>query len=97
MTKKKTIIEDVEDMKMLAAYKRGEFKPVKNQRAMLAMAQQAAVNYKKSKAARINIRLTEGDLDELKLRAEEEGIPYQTLIASVLHKYINGRLVSKGA
>jgi predicted DNA binding CopG/RHH family protein len=47
------------------------------------------------KDARVNIRISSKDLDKLKTRALEEGIPYQTLIASVLHKYITGRLVDQ--
>ncbi len=43
----------------------------------------------------ISIDITNGDLSQLKNKAEEEGIPYQTLIASVLHKYVTGRLVAK--
>ena len=44
------------------------------------------------KDARINIRLNSKDLRGLQKRALEEGIPYQTLIASILHKYLEGRL-----
>lgn len=47
------------------------------------------------KNQRVNIRISERDLVELKKRAIEEGLPYQTLISSILHKYVNGRLVSK--
>jgi hypothetical protein len=43
----------------------------------------------------VNIRLSSPDLLDIQARALEEGIPYQTLIASVLHKYISGRLVEK--
>jgi predicted DNA binding CopG/RHH family protein len=46
-----------------------------------------------SKDKRINIRLSSRDLEDLQMRAAEEGMPYQTLIASVLHKYASGRLV----
>jgi len=42
---------------------------------------------------RVNIRMTERDLRRFKKAANLEGLPYQTLISSVLHKYINGRLV----
>lgn len=48
-----------------------------------------------NKNKRINIRLTEKDLKGIKVKSLEEGIPYQTLIASIVHKYINGRLVEK--
>jgi len=47
------------------------------------------------KNKRVNIRISERDMTELRKRAVEEGLPYQTLISSILHKYINGRLVSK--
>ena len=44
------------------------------------------------KDARINIRLTSKDLRGLQKKALAEGIPYQTLVASILHKYVEGRL-----
>jgi predicted DNA binding CopG/RHH family protein len=44
---------------------------------------------------RLNIRLAGPVLDGLKTRAAEEGLPYQTLISSVLHKFVSGRLVEK--
>jgi hypothetical protein len=44
---------------------------------------------------RVNIRMSEHDLVRLQKTAAQEGLPYQTLISSVLHKYINGRLVEK--
>ena len=45
------------------------------------------------KDRRINLRLTEKDYYHIQLKAIEEGIPYQTLIASLVHKYLNGTLV----
>ena len=48
-----------------------------------------------SKDKRVNIRLSEKDLEDIKIRALEEGIPYQTLMGSILHKYVSGRLVEK--
>jgi predicted DNA binding CopG/RHH family protein len=47
--------------------------------------------FKKNK--RINIRISEKDLADLKVKSLEEGIPYQTLISSILHKFIAGKLV----
>ncbi|GFZ96183.1 hypothetical protein [Nesterenkonia alkaliphila] len=46
----------------------------------------------RTKDARVNIRLSSADLQDIKARALEEGMPYQTLMASVLHKYATGRL-----
>ena len=47
------------------------------------------------KDERVNIRLSRRDLEAVRARAIEEGIPYQTLIASVLHKYLAGKLVDR--
>jgi predicted DNA binding CopG/RHH family protein len=47
------------------------------------------------KDRRVNIRLSSGDLSDIQVRALEEGVPYQTLIASVLHKYVTGRLAER--
>ena len=47
------------------------------------------------KTKNINIRISQQDLASLRRSAEQEGIPYQTLISSVLHKYLSGRLVDE--
>jgi len=49
------------------------------------------------KTRNINIRISESVLEQLKRRSAEEGIPYQTLISSVLHKYVTNRLVDEAA
>ena len=48
-----------------------------------------------AKNERMNIRMNERDLKALKARAVEQGLPYQTLVSSVLHKYVTGRLVER--
>jgi predicted DNA binding CopG/RHH family protein len=80
---------DDEEKKLAKAYDRGEFKPVKDQKGAKRNAVQAARRYMR-KDERINIRLSTADLEMLKRRAVEEGLPYQTLIASILHKYVSG-------
>ena len=50
-----------------------------------------------TKDQRINIRLSTGDLRDIQVKAMQEGMPYQTLIASVLHKYVTGRLSEKSS
>lgn len=55
----------------------------------------AAATFKKDQ--RITIRIARRDLDALRKRALEEGLPYQTLVASILHKYVSGRLVEKAS
>lgn len=79
---------DAEEKELVAAYEAGEFRPVKNQSAEKRIAVEAAKRYTR-KDARINIRLSTADLEMLKRRAAEEGLPYQSLIASVLHKYVS--------
>jgi predicted DNA binding CopG/RHH family protein len=54
-----------------------------------------AILERSRKTKNINIRISEPDLTRLKKKAEEEGVPYQTLISSVLHKYITDRLVDE--
>jgi predicted DNA binding CopG/RHH family protein len=49
------------------------------------------------KTRNVNIRLSESVLEQLKRRSREEGIPYQTLISSVLHKFVTDRLVDEAA
>ena len=49
------------------------------------------------KTRNVNIRISEAVLEELKKRSQEEGIPYQTLISSVLHKFVTNRLVDEKA
>jgi predicted DNA binding CopG/RHH family protein len=88
---------DQEERETIAAYERGEFKPIRGQKAAKKAAIGAAKRYlrppqgaKLTKDARINIRLSSADLEMLKRRAAQEGLPYQSLISSVLHKYAAG-------
>jgi predicted DNA binding CopG/RHH family protein len=80
------------EAEILASFERDEWKPVRNQKGEIARFKAAAVaTLLKNK--RVNIRISSRDLEGLQARAAEEGIPYQTLMASVLHKYVSGRLV----
>lgn len=54
-----------------------------------------SVKTKLSKRKSINLRLLENDLQRIKTEAIKEGIPYQTLISSILHKYVQGDLTSR--
>ena len=77
---------------ILAAYEKGELKSTAPSKARLTKFKAAATaTFLKEK--RINIRLSTPDLMDIQARALEEGMPYQTLIASVLHKFVSGRLV----
>lgn len=77
---------------ILSSFERGELQSVPNLKDEIdRYASLAAATLSKDK--RINIRLSSRDLEDIQMRAAEEGMPYQTLIASVLHKYASGRLV----
>jgi len=77
---------------ILSSYESGEWKSVANLDDEIARyASSAAATLTKDK--RINIRLSSRDLEDIQMRAAEEGMPYQTLIASIVHKYASGRLV----
>ena len=80
-----------EEREILEAYERGEVKSVRGRTAVLAKHKEyAKATFRKDK--RVNIRISSRDLNLLQQRALIEGLPYQTLIASVLHKYVDGRL-----
>lgn len=87
---KKRFLDD-EEREFIEAYERGEYIETSASKDLKKKVKAAAKNYMQ-KNARINIRISEADLHGLKVRAVEEGMPYQTLIASVLHKFVSGRL-----
>ena len=73
---------------------KGEWKSVLNlsaEKKRLTLVAKSTI--KKNKT--MNIRVNEADLNSLKARALEEGIPYQTLVTSILHKYASGKLIEK--
>ena len=77
---------------ILDAYEKGDListKPPKQEKEKFKSAAQATF----LKDRRVNIRLSSPDLMDIQARALEDGVPYQTLIASILHKYVSGRLV----
>jgi predicted DNA binding CopG/RHH family protein len=80
------------EQEILASFERGEWKPVRNQKGEIARFR-AAAEATLLKNKRVNIRLSSRDLEGLQAKAAEEGVPYQTLMASVLHKFVSGRLV----
>ena len=83
--KEKSILESVE---------KGEWKSVRGAKGKIKKYQEyAKATFRKDK--RVNIRISEKDLVGLQKKAVEEGLPYQTMISSILHKYINGRLVEQ--
>ena len=83
----KEIVESVE---------RGEWRSVRGVKKQIKRYQEyAKATVRKDK--RVNIRMSEKDLIRIQKKAMEEGLPYQTLISSVLHRYANGRLIDKAS
>jgi predicted DNA binding CopG/RHH family protein len=82
------------DDRMLESYEAGEFVSMAPSKAELKKLRDAA-RATLAKDRRVNIRLSSPVLMDIQARAAEEGLPYQTLIASVLHKYVTGRLVEQ--
>ena len=82
-------IDDYE-LEVLSAYEKGKLKSVATKSELAKF--KAAARATAIKDRRVNIRLSSGDLSDIQVKALEEGVPYQTLIASVLHKYVTGRL-----
>ena len=82
-----------EEKEILKSVEKGEWKSIKNKIQLRKYKEYAKDAFLKDK--RINIRITSRDLSEIRKRAIEEGLPYQTLVSSILHKYISGRLIEK--
>ena len=84
---------DVYEREILSAFEKGALKSVATKAELEKF--RAAARATAVKDRRVNIRLSSIDLNDIQVKALEEGMPYQTLIASVLHKYVSGRLVEK--
>ena len=82
---------DKEEKELIESYEKGEWKPIKKSKQKEYV---EAAKESMAKSKRINIRLTTKDYHDIQLRAIEEGIPYQTLISSIIHKYNKGELKS---
>jgi len=85
---------DQEEKDLMESIEKDEWEPVKKLDQEKEKAISAARNTLK-KDKRINLRLTQKDYHQIQIKAIEEGIPYQTLISSLVHKYLNGSLSPK--
>jgi predicted DNA binding CopG/RHH family protein len=81
---------DADEKELLESVERGEWKAAGGKRERARDARYAKATFRKDR--RLNIRLSSKDLEAIQKRALEEGLPYQTLISSLLHKYAAGRL-----
>lgn len=84
---------DAYEREVLDAYEKGKLKSIATKGELAKL--KAAARATAIKDRRVNIRLSSIDLGDIQVKALEEGVPYQTLIASVLHKYATGRLTEK--
>jgi predicted DNA binding CopG/RHH family protein len=90
----KNNILDEEEKKISESFDRGEWKTIKNPKVEIKKLRVYAKNTL-LKDRRINIRMSSKDLDQVQVIAVQEGVPYQTLISSIIHKYVSGYLVEK--
>ena len=89
-----TLKLEQEEKDLLDSYERGEWKSVKNLEEEIEKHRgYARQTLKKDK--RVNIRISSMVLEELQTMAVEDGMPYQTLISSILHRFVTGRLVER--
>jgi predicted DNA binding CopG/RHH family protein len=80
-----------EENALLESIENDEWKSAKNKTALIKELKETATSTM-LKDQRMNIRIGKRDLEGIKAKALEEGIPYQTLVASIIHKYVNGKL-----
>ena len=82
---------DTDEKDILESVERGEWRSVRGaKRERHRYSRYAKATFRKDR--RLNIRISSKDLEAIQKRALEEGLPYQTLISSLLHKYASGRL-----
>lgn len=87
---------DKEETEILGAFESGTLKSVKSKTRELERHRKvAAATF--AKDSRINIRISSKDLRALQKRSLAEGMPYQTLVSSVLHKFVEGQIVERPA
>ena len=87
---------DREETELLASYELDEWRPVAKHDAEIERYRACArATFRQDR--HVDIHLSSGDLEAIQKRAIEEGVPYQTLMSSILHEYISGRLVENAS
>ncbi len=84
---------DDEEKEILESFEKGEWESVGDSNRLAQLQSYAKSTIAKDK--RITLRLSSMVLDAIQAKAIEEGIPYQTFISSILHKYITGKLIER--
>lgn len=90
----KKLMLNEEEKKISESFDRGEWRTVRNSKVEINKLKAYARNTL-LKDKRINIRMSSKDLDQVQIIAAQEGVPYQTLISSVIHKFVSGYLIEK--
>ena len=90
----KRAILDNEEKDILESYGSGEWRSIKNAKKEMEKLRHYARNTLQ-KDKRISFRMSSKDLNQVQLIAVQEGIPYQTLISSIIHKYVTGLLIER--
>lgn len=86
---------DQEEQEILISFEKGEWQPVSDPSRLETFKKYAKGTLAKDK--RVTLRVSSIDLDAIQTKAIEEGIPYQTLISSILHKYVTGKLIDRNS
>lgn len=87
---------DEHEKEILEDFEKGKFISVKNAKEEKHLAEAAAHNFMK-RDSRVHVRISGADLNMVRRLAVQEGLPYQTFLASIIHKYVSGRLVDIGS
>ncbi len=83
-----------DEEKFIDSIEKGEWRSISNlQREIEKSKKIAKATYLKDQ--RMNLRISKKDLNALKIKAIEEGIPYQTLVSRIIHKYLSGSFIEK--
>lgn len=87
---------DNEEKELMESLNGIDLKSIQNDTKNSQTLQKSAKAYVKNHESKMNIRISSSELEKIKQRAADEGLKYQSLIKSILHKYLTGQLVEKG-
>jgi predicted DNA binding CopG/RHH family protein len=91
---KKKLLLSKDEIAVEKEIEKGEWMEVPHMAEEIKKYQSLAHNALKNKNKKINIRMSEWDYNHIKLTAAKEGLPYQTLVSSIIHKYLTGQLTA---
>ena len=86
---------DKEEQELIHSLENIDLTHIKTDKENSMLLQKSAKAFVKKEETKMNIRISSHELDKIKVKAEQEGLKYQTFIKSILHKYITGQLVEE--